>query len=61
MLAEDPTDPESADRALEHAGAISAYLFSEAKAHLLEVEALWESQIEERLAALGTPESPEGT
>jgi len=61
MLAEDPTDLESADRALEHAGVISAYLFSEARDHLLEVEALWESQIEERLAALGTPESPEGT
>ena len=60
MLSEDPTHPESADRALEHAGAISAYLFGEAKDHLLELEALWDSQIEERLAALGTSEPLNG-
>jgi hypothetical protein len=59
MLAEDLDQPESADRALEHAAGLGVYLFSEAKDHLEELEALWESQVEERLAALGTPESPE--
>jgi hypothetical protein len=44
---------------LEHAAGLGVYLFSEAKDHLEELEALWESQVEERLAALGTPESPE--
>jgi hypothetical protein len=60
MLAEDLGTPASADRALEQAGVISAYLFSEAKDHLLELEAVWESQVEERLAALGTPDASEG-
>src|SRR4051812_632032 len=59
MLAEDPGNPQSADRALEHASAMSVHLFGEAKDHLLELEALWERQIEERLAALGSPESDE--
>jgi hypothetical protein len=59
MLSQDPAQPESADRALEHAGSISAYLFGEAKDHLLEIEELWETEVEERLAALGTPESPQ--
>jgi hypothetical protein len=58
MLSQDPAQPESADRALEHAGSISVYLFGEAKDHLLELEALWEAQVEERLAALGTPQAP---
>ncbi len=59
MLSEDPSAPDGADRALEHAGAISAYLFGEAKNHLLELETLWETQVEERLAALGAPEPPD--
>jgi hypothetical protein len=58
MLSLDPAQPETADRALEHASSIAVHLFGEAKDHLLELEALWEMQVEERLAALGTAESP---
>ncbi|MEP7227853.1 MAG: hypothetical protein ABI785_10865 [Gemmatimonadales bacterium] len=41
---------------MEHATGISTYLFGEAKDHLLELELFWEEHVEERLAALGTPE-----
>ena len=58
MLAEDPIDPEGADRALEYAAHIGILLFSEAKDHLLELEALWKKEVEERLAGRGAPEPP---
>jgi hypothetical protein len=55
MLQEDLSEPKSADRALSRAGSISTYLFGELKDHLLDIEALWEEEIEEKLAARGTP------
>jgi hypothetical protein len=54
MLQEDLSVQNSADRASQRAGRISAYLFGELKDHLLAIEALWEEEIEVRLAARGT-------
>jgi hypothetical protein len=59
MLNEQLADSESADRALEHAVGISTYLFTELKDHLLEIEEVWETEIEERLAERGSPDPQE--
>lgn len=61
MLSEDVRDPAAADRALANACAISAWLFTELKDHLLELEEIWEPEVETRLAALGTPDATEDT
>ena len=52
LLETDPRIPDQADKAVTHLGAIAALYFREAKDHLLELEASWDS-LEAAIAGLG--------
>jgi hypothetical protein len=56
MLACDPSIPEQADRALTLTGQLAAWLFTEAKEHAIEMEAVWEEPFMTALDALGLPD-----
>ena len=55
MLACDPSIPEQADKALALTGQLAAWLFTEAKEHAIEMEAVWEEPFMTALDALGLP------
>ena len=60
MLLLDVTKPDEADQALGQMGILYTWLFDEIKYHLGELEREW-PQLEERVLALGPPDTDEET
>ena len=60
LLALDPDQPAQADEALRLATNMDAWLFTELKDHVAEMELVWESVFENELAKRGSPEEEEG-
>ena len=58
LLETNPRIPEQADKAVTHLGAIAAWYFGEAKDHMLELEASWDS-LEATIAGLGAQDDEE--
>ena len=59
LLKLDPNQPAQADEALQLAANMHAWLFTELKDHVAEMEQVWEPAFENELAKRGSPEEEE--
>jgi hypothetical protein len=60
LLELNPAQPAQADEALQLAGNMHAWLFTELKDHVSDMELVWESAFENELARRGSPDEEEG-